>query len=109
MSGAGLGHASTASLLLAAGAGYLLAPSGQVYSGPLTGAAWRVAGQAPNAPGAPGPDGQPTSGLLAAGSSLLFELCTTSTEAGGRRPNRSTHRLTAARRGCGQVSRRLPG
>ncbi len=83
MSGAGLGHAATASLLLAAGAGYLLAPSGQVYSGPLTGAAWRVAGQAPNAPGAPGPDGQPTSGLLAAGSSLLFEVCTTPAEAGG--------------------------
>ncbi len=83
ISAAGLGHPATASLLLAAGTGYLLAPSGQVYSGPLTGAAWRVAGQAPSAPGPPGPDGQPSSGLLAAGSSLLFELCTTTTEADG--------------------------
>lgn len=83
MSGAGPGHAATASLLLAAGTGYLLAPSGQVYSGPLTGAAWRLAGQAPSAPGPPGPDGEPTSGLLAAGSSLLFELCTTTAGAGG--------------------------
>jgi hypothetical protein len=83
LSGAGLGHPATASLLLAAGTGYLLAPSGQIYSGPLTGAAWTVAGQAPNAPGAPGPDGQPTTGLLAARSSLLFELCARTTEAGG--------------------------
>ena len=64
----GAGTGQTATLLLAGDTGYLLAPSGQLYSGPLTGAAWRLAGQAPRAPGAPGPDGQPTSGLLAAGS-----------------------------------------
>jgi len=82
MSGAGLGHPSTASLLLAGSTGYLLAPSGQLYSGPLDGSAWILAGQAPMAPGAPGPDGQPTSGLLAAGSQQLFELTTTTTTAG---------------------------
>jgi hypothetical protein len=33
------------------------------------------------APGAPGPDGQPTSGLIAAGSQQLYELTTTTTTA----------------------------
>ncbi len=77
--GAGTGQSAT--LLLAGGTGYLLAPSGQLYSGPLTGAAWGLAGQAPMAPGAPGPDGQPTSGLLAAGSQQLYELTTTTAAA----------------------------
>ena len=79
--GAGTGQSAT--LLLAGRTGYLLAPSGQLYSGPLTGTAWSLAGQAPTAPGAPGPDGQPTSGLLAAGSQQLYELTTTTTTAGG--------------------------
>jgi hypothetical protein len=83
MSGAGLRHPAAASLLLAGSTGYVLAPSGQLYSGPLTGAAWRPAGQAPGAPGGPGPGGQPTGGLLAAGSGQLFELLTTGTGAGG--------------------------
>ncbi len=78
----GAGTGQTATLLLAGSTGYLLAPSGQLYSGPLTGAAWRLAGQAPMAPGAPGPDGQPTSGLLAAGSQQLYELTTTTTTSG---------------------------
>ena len=77
----GAGTGLTASLVLAGNAGYLLAPSGQLYSGPLTGAAWSLAGQAPMAPGAPGPDGQPTSGLIAAGSQQLYELTTTTTTA----------------------------
>jgi hypothetical protein len=72
----------SATLLLAGNTGYLLAPSGQIYRGPLTGAAWRLAGQAPVTPGAPGPAGQPTSGLLAAGSQRLYELTTTTTPAG---------------------------
>lgn len=75
----GAGTGQTASLVLAGNTGYLLAPSGQLYSGPLTGAAWSLAGQAPMAPGAPGPDGQPTSGLIAAGSQQLYELTTTTT------------------------------
>jgi hypothetical protein len=87
LSGAGLGHPASASLLLlggpAGGTGYVLAPGGLVYSGPLTGAAWSPAGLAPMAPGAPGPGGQPTSGLLAAGSGQLFELTTTTATAGG--------------------------
>jgi hypothetical protein len=62
------GRAAAASLVLTAGRGYLLAPSGELLSGPLTGAAWTVAdAQAVCAPGAPGPSGQPTGVLLAAG------------------------------------------
>jgi hypothetical protein len=80
--GAVTGQAATASLLLAGSTGYLLAPSGQIYSGPLTGAAWTLAGQAPAAPGAPGPGGQPAGGLLAAGSLHLYELKATTTTAG---------------------------
>jgi hypothetical protein len=80
--GAATGQAATASLLLTGSTGYLLAPSGQVYSGPLTGTAWSLAGQAPAPPGAPGPDGQPTSGLLAAGSQHLYELKAVTTTAG---------------------------
>lgn len=80
--GAVTGQAATASLLLAGSTGYLLAPSGQIYSGPLTGAAWSLAGQAPAAPGAPGPVGQPTSGLLTAGSQHLYELKAITTTAG---------------------------
>ena len=84
MSGAGPGHAATASLLL-----WQLAPVTcsrrpvRSTAARSPAAAWRLAGQAPSAPGPPGPDGEPTSGLLAAGSSLLFELCTTTAGAGG--------------------------
>ena len=50
--------------------GYLLAPSGELLSGPLTGAAWTIAAaQAPLcSPGPPGPGRQPTGALLAAPS-----------------------------------------
>jgi hypothetical protein len=81
-------QAASASLVLtggpADGRGYLLAPSGELLSGPLTGAAWTVAGkQGPCLPGAPGPDGQPTGALLAAGPSRLVLVCTSSTDAAG--------------------------
>jgi hypothetical protein len=88
---AGSGPAS-ASLVLTGGPsdgrGYLLAPSGQLLSGPLTGAAWTVASQQePCAPGAPGPAGQPTGALLtavspAAGSPELVMVCASATSAG---------------------------
>jgi hypothetical protein len=73
-------RAASASLVLTGGPttgqGYLLAPSGELLSGPLTGAAWAVAGrQEPCLPGAPGPDGQPTGALLAAGSDHLILVC----------------------------------
>jgi hypothetical protein len=80
------GQPASANLLLAGGsaaAGYLLAPSGQIYSGPLTGAAWAPVGPAPCAPGKPGPAGQPAGGLLAAGSGHLLEVCTSATSVAG--------------------------
>jgi photosystem II stability/assembly factor-like uncharacterized protein len=78
---AAAGQAASASLVLtggpASGQGYLLAPSGELLSGPITGAAWTVASQGvPCQPGAPGPSGQPTGALLAADSGLLVLVCT---------------------------------
>ena len=81
-------QAASASLVLTggptAGRGYLLAPSGELLSGPLTGAAWTMAdAAAPCRPGPPGPGGQPTGALLAAGSGQLILVCTSVTSAGG--------------------------
>jgi photosystem II stability/assembly factor-like uncharacterized protein len=82
------GAAAAASLALtggpAGGQGYLLAPSGELLSGPLTGAAWTVANPGvPCQPGAPGPGGQPSGALLAADSSRLVLVCTSATSTAG--------------------------
>jgi hypothetical protein len=70
------GQSASASLVLTAGRGYLLAPSGELLSGPLTAAAWTVASPAlPCQPGSPGPAGQPRAALLAADSSGLMLVC----------------------------------
>jgi photosystem II stability/assembly factor-like uncharacterized protein len=72
---------ASASLVLAGGRGYLLAPSGELLSGPLTGGAWSVVDeQGQCLPGSPGPDGQPTGALLAADSAELVLVCTSSTD-----------------------------
>jgi BNR/Asp-box repeat len=76
------GQPGSASLVLAGDRGYLLAPSGELLTGPLTGAAWTIAdAQAPCRPGAPGPRGEPTGGLLAAGSGQLILVCTSTASA----------------------------
>jgi hypothetical protein len=78
------GQPVSASLVLAGGRGYLLAPSGELLTGPLTGAAWTVAdAQAPCSPGPPDPGGQPTSALMAAGSGELILVCTSGTSVSG--------------------------
>jgi hypothetical protein len=78
------GQPASANLVLAGSHGYLLAPSGEVFSGPLTGAAWTIADvQAPCAPGPPGPGGQPTGALLAAGSGQLILVCNSARSASG--------------------------
>src|SRR5260370_78350 len=65
----GAGQAISASLVLvgaSGGTGYLLAPSGELLSGPLTGGGWNVA--RPNVggrPGPPGANGQPARARLA--------------------------------------------
>ncbi len=81
---AAAGKPASASLVLvggpAGGTGYLLAPGGELLSGPLTGGQWRVAdSHAPCLPGAPGAGGQPTGGLLAAGASRVWLVCTGNT------------------------------
>jgi photosystem II stability/assembly factor-like uncharacterized protein len=77
---AGAGGAS-ASLVLIGSRGYLLAPSGELLSGPLTGGAWSVASEQEQClPGPPGPGGQPTGALLAADSAELVLVCTSATD-----------------------------
>jgi photosystem II stability/assembly factor-like uncharacterized protein len=72
--------AMSASLVLAGDTGYLLAPSGAIYSGPLTGAAWQLAGPGTGCYlGAPTAAGRPQLTLFAAGSDRLLELCATGT------------------------------
>lgn len=76
---------ASASLVLTggptSGRGYLLAPSGELLSGPLTGAAWSMASEQEQClPGTPGPDGQPTGALLAADSAELLLVCTSATD-----------------------------
>lgn len=75
----------SASLVLTAGRGYLLAPSGELLSGPLTGSAWTVASPAvPCPPGPLGSAGQAAAALpsdelpaalLAADSGGLVLVC----------------------------------
>ena len=72
------GGPAAASLVIAAAAasdpagpaGYLLAPSGQLLSGPLTGSAWKVIGRVPAAcrPGTAQLSGEPAGSQLAADS-----------------------------------------
>jgi photosystem II stability/assembly factor-like uncharacterized protein len=72
---------ASASLVLIGGRGYLLAPSGELLSGPLTGGAWSVASEQEQClPGSPGPGGQPTGALLAADSAKLVLVCTSATD-----------------------------
>ena len=86
------GRAASPSLVLtagpvadpAAGTGYLLAPSGAVLSGPLNGAPWTVAGQAPCRSTVAARSGQPASAMLAAGSNELFVACTSAAAPGSR-------------------------
>lgn len=73
------GVASSATLVLtggpSGGTGYLLAPSGAVLSGSLTGSPWKYAGQAPCTPGAASASGTPLGAQLAAGNTRLLINC----------------------------------
>ena len=79
----------SASLVLSGGTGYMLDPSGKLFSGPLTGDFWAEAslpavsrdGQC--LPGAPGPSGKPTGALLAASANELVLVCTSGTSPAG--------------------------
>ena len=66
---------STAELVIAAGTGYLVTPSGAVLSGPVTGGTWTQVGQAPCVPQVAASTGTPDGALLAAGSQQLLLTC----------------------------------
>ena len=64
---------SAASLVISGGTtGYLLTPSDQVLTGPVSGGAWTVAGAAPCKPGPAQASGAPADAQLAAGQSLVL-------------------------------------
>jgi hypothetical protein len=61
----------------------VLAPSGTVLSGPLTGGPWTVNGQAPCQPAVVPGSGQPARAAFTAGSNELFVACTSAAPAAG--------------------------
>jgi photosystem II stability/assembly factor-like uncharacterized protein len=73
------GQGTSASLVLTGGRGYLLAPGGTLYAGPVDGGAWQPVGSGP-AGGASCPtgpaqqDGQPSGAMLAAADSTHLAL-----------------------------------
>jgi hypothetical protein len=76
------GQAGSASLVIrgvagnpAAGTGYLLAPSGDIFSGPVGGGAWSYAGQAPCPAGAASASGSPLGAQLTVSGSMLLLNC----------------------------------
>jgi len=74
---------SSAALVISAGTGYLLTPSGTVLTGPVSGGAWGVAGVAPCKPGAAqSTTGVPANAQLAAYDGQLLMTCS-STAGGG--------------------------
>ncbi len=92
---AGSARAASASLVLTEDRGYLLAPSGELLSGPLTGGAWTEASdQVPCLPGAPGPDGQPAGALLAADAGTLVLVCASATDTATDSQTRSVTQST---------------
>ncbi|MGP0028286.1 MAG: hypothetical protein ACLPKE_33755 [Streptosporangiaceae bacterium] len=88
----GLGHGgqdASAQLVLAGSAGYLLAPDGTLYSGPVSGSgSWQQAGSVPGsascAPGTAQPDGQPSGALLAAATASTLALACAAPASAGR-------------------------
>jgi hypothetical protein len=79
------GRAGAASIVLTGAGGYLLAPDGMLYAGPVDGSApWRAVGPIPCAVGTAQPDGQPAGALLAAAdATALVFACTPPPVPGG--------------------------
>jgi hypothetical protein len=85
------GRAGAASLVIrgvagdpSAGTGYLLAPSGDIFSGSVGGGAWSYAGQAPCSAGAASASGSPLGAqLTVSGGMLLLNCAAGSSGAGG--------------------------
>jgi len=77
---------AAASLVLTGTRGYLLAPDGMLYGGPVDGSApWQAVKQVPCPVGTPLADGQPTGALLAAANAANLVLaCASSSVPGGQ-------------------------
>ncbi len=76
---------AAASLVLTGTSGYLLAPSGMLYSGPVNGSApWQQVKQIPCPVGQPLAGGQPTGALLAAANAANLVLTCASSSAPGK-------------------------
>jgi hypothetical protein len=69
------GQAASASLVVTDTTGYVLAPTADVLTGPVSGGTWRLAGKAPCAPGAPQQSGLPSQALLATSPHELLLVC----------------------------------
>ena len=69
------GQAASASLVVTGTTGYVLAPTGDVLTGPVSGGTWRVAGRAPCAPGPSQASGLPSQALLATSPRQLMVVC----------------------------------
>jgi hypothetical protein len=78
------GNPTSAVLELTGTVGYLLAPDGTLYEGPIAGGAWQQAGTAPCQPGAAQADGVPSDAFLAvADAQNLAIACYGSSVSGG--------------------------
>jgi hypothetical protein len=79
------GQDGSASIVLTGTTGYLLAPDGMLYAGPVDGSApWQAVARVPCAVGPAQQDGQPTGALLAAASATrLVVACTPPPVPGG--------------------------
>jgi hypothetical protein len=69
------GNAASASLVVTGTTGYVLAPTGDVLTGPVSGGTWRLAGHAPCAPGPAQASGLPSQALLATSPQQLMVVC----------------------------------
>ena len=75
---------AAASLVLTGTRGYLLAPDGMLYAGPVDGSApWQAVKQVPCPVGTPLADGQPTGALIAAANAANLVLVCASSSAPG--------------------------
>jgi photosystem II stability/assembly factor-like uncharacterized protein len=81
---------AAASLVLTGTRGYLLAPDGMLYAGPVDGSApWQAVKQVPCPAGTPLADGQPTGALLAAANATNLVLaCASSSTPGTQQAKR---------------------
>jgi hypothetical protein len=76
------GQASSASLAISGNAGYLLGPSGDVFTGSVGGGAWTYVGRAPCATGAASDSGAPLGAQLAVAGTRLLLNCPTGNSSG---------------------------